>query len=140
MRRPVTGLSRSRERGAIAVVVAFAISALLTLLVLVMNVGHGYSVRAELQNAGDSAALAGVADIGGVNLAALSASLGTARATALNYAAAHRTDATNVSLLGGDVCFGTVLPGAPFQQLSCGGPPANHIRGTVGLRRVAITP
>ncbi len=94
MRRPVTGLSRSRERGAIAAVVAIAISALLTLLVLVMNVGHGYSVRAELQNAGDSAALAGVADIGGSNLAALSASLGTARATALTYAGRHTTDGT----------------------------------------------
>jgi len=103
MRRPVTGLSRSRERGAIAVVVAIVIFVLLAFLVLVMNVGHGYSVRAELQSAGDSAALAGVRDIGRSDLVPPSTdwtggdqttSLTTARNTALTYAGLHTTDGT----------------------------------------------
>ncbi len=106
MRRPVSGLSRFRERGAIAVVVAIVIFVLLAFLVLVMNVGHGYSVRAELQNAGDSAALAGVRDIGrpyppnlvppstGWTAVDQAASLTAAGATASAYAGLHTTDGT----------------------------------------------
>jgi hypothetical protein len=121
MRRPVSGLSRSRERGAIAVVVAIVIFVLLAFLVLVMNVGHGYSVRAELQNAGDSAALAGVRDIGRPDAVPLSidwtavdqtASLTMAGTTASTYAGYHATDGT-VSVSNPDIHLGIWHPAGP---------------------------
>jgi hypothetical protein len=59
--RPV----RERERGAVAVLVAAAVAALLGLVALVLNVGHRLDTRAELQNAADSAALAGAAELNG---------------------------------------------------------------------------
>ena len=101
-RRP----SRSRERGATAVVVAVVVGVLCMFLVLTLNAGHGFSVRAELQNAGDSAALAGAADIGGNSLGALRNSLTTARNTALSYAGSHTTDNT-ISVSNPTVWLGT---------------------------------
>jgi hypothetical protein len=93
------------EGGATAVVVAVVVSVLCSFLVLALNVGHGYSVRAELQNAGDSAALAAVADVGGADIPTLRSSLGTARTTASTYAGFHTTDST-VSVGSPDVCLG----------------------------------
>ncbi len=93
------------ERGVTAVLVAVVLAVLCAFLVLALNVGHGYSVRAELQNAGDSSALAGVADIGGSGITALRTSLTTARNTALSYAGYHATDST-ISVASPDVCLG----------------------------------
>ncbi len=97
--------SRSGERGATAFLVAVVVAVLCMFLVLALNVGHSYSVRAELQNAGDSAALAAVADIGGNDISALRSSLTTARTTALSYAGYHATDST-VAVSTPDVYLG----------------------------------
>ncbi len=113
--------SRCGERGVTAVVTAIVLSVLCAFLVLAIAVGHGYSVRAELQNAGDSAALAGVADIGGNNIAALRSGLTIARATTLTYAGSHTTDNT-ISVGSPDVCLGiwhSELTPPSFQSVSC---------------------
>jgi putative Flp pilus-assembly TadE/G-like protein len=97
--------SRVRERGATAVIVAFVVGILCSFLLLALNIGHGYSVRAELQSAGDSAALAGAAEIGGNDLDALRTSLTTARTTANDYSKYHQTD-SNVSVEKPEVRLG----------------------------------
>jgi hypothetical protein len=97
--------SEHGQHGVTAVFAAFVLSFLCAFLLLAINVGHGYSVRAELQSAGDSTALAAVAQIGGNDIDALRNSLTTARATALSYAGYHQTD-SNISVATPDINLG----------------------------------
>jgi hypothetical protein len=78
---------RRTERGATAVVVAILLVALAGFLALVMNVGHLMTVRAQLHNATDSAALAGARELNGTV-----AGLANARIVAADYAFRHMTD------------------------------------------------
>jgi hypothetical protein len=50
---------RTKERGAVAVVVAIVLAVLVGFLALSLETGHNLSVRGELQNGADAAALAG---------------------------------------------------------------------------------
>jgi hypothetical protein len=78
---------RLNERGATAVLVGILLAVLAAFLALVINVGHGYLVRNELQNATDSAALAAARDLNGTI-----AGLAAARDDAVDYAGRHETD------------------------------------------------
>ncbi len=78
---------RRTERGATAVVVALVLVAMASFLALVMNVGHLQTVRAQLHNATDSAALAAARELNGTD-----GGLATARVMAAGYAAQHQTD------------------------------------------------
>ncbi len=78
---------RRTERGATAVVVALTLVAMASFLALVMNVGHLKTVRAQLHNATDSAALAAARELNGTE-----AGLATARTVARDYAGLHETD------------------------------------------------
>jgi putative Flp pilus-assembly TadE/G-like protein len=78
---------RRTERGATAVVVALVLTVMAGFLALVMNVGHLKTVRAQLHNATDSAALAAARELNGTE-----DGLAAARAMAAAYAAQHQTD------------------------------------------------
>jgi len=56
---------RTRERGSIIIWATFALVMLIGFLAFVLNVGHSTSIRGELQNAVDSAALAGALQLDG---------------------------------------------------------------------------
>ena len=57
------GKLRKNESGAIAVIVAFLITALIGLTAIVVDVGYLYEVRRQLQSAADAAALAGAQEL-----------------------------------------------------------------------------
>ncbi len=79
--------SRRAPRGATAVLVAILIAVLAALVMLVVNVGHVMAVRNQLQNATDSAALAGAQALDGTV-----PGLAAARAMAVDFASRHGTD------------------------------------------------
>ena len=85
MRRP---RNLRRQRGVTAVLVAIMLTLLLGSLAFGMNVGHSRMVRGQLQNACDSAALAGARELDGTAAGVLKA-----RTMAADYAARHVTDA-----------------------------------------------
>ena len=78
---------RTAERGAVTVVVAAALVALIAMLGLAMSVGHLLTTRGENQNAVDSSALAGAKQLNG-----RADGLGSARAGSESFALAHVTD------------------------------------------------
>ncbi len=92
MRHSATGLSRSRERGATAVFVALTLLVITGFLALAINAGHLYSVRGELQNGADSAALAGAVDLN-FQTAPITGSPNPVTVSAQKYANYHHTDA-----------------------------------------------
>ncbi len=57
--------ARNRERGSIIVWATFALAMLIGFIAFVLNVGHATSIGGELQNAVDSAALAGALQLDG---------------------------------------------------------------------------
>jgi hypothetical protein len=79
--------ARRTERGATAVVVALLLVVMASFLALVMNVGHLQTVRAQLHNATDSAALAAARELNGTL-----EGLAEARRKAVDYASRHATD------------------------------------------------
>ena len=98
---------RRTERGAILIWSTFAVVMLAMLLAVVVNVGHLATVRGELQNAADAAALASARELSG-----RAAGLGTADGLADAQAAAHLSDQHSVET--SDVRFGNwVPPGRP---------------------------
>lgn len=92
---------RSRERGAVLVLVAVMIVALIGFAALVVDIGTLYKVRSELQNASDSAAHAGA-----MSLDRTAAGIAAARERAKEYALLHHADRTPVALDDADIEFG----------------------------------
>lgn len=90
------------QRGAVAVLVALMLAVLLGFLALTMNAGHKVSVRGELQNATDSAALAAARELNGTV-----EGLAAGRVMAAGYAGLHNTDGSQtVAIDPGDVTYG----------------------------------
>jgi Flp pilus assembly protein TadG len=103
---------RNPARGVTAVFVAIVLTALAGFLALVINVGHGYVIRNQLQNAADASALAAARELDGTD-----AGLTAATDVAVDYAGRHRTDAqgdpdnwVRVVPAAGDVEFGNWDP------------------------------
>lgn len=84
------------QEGSIAVVVAVAMAALLGFSALVMDLGTAYNEAAKLQNAMDSAALAGARELPAANLS--SSEWAAAKNVALSYAAENQFDLTSDDL------------------------------------------
>jgi len=61
-------LSRRKERGAVAIMVALAIVALIGFVGLALDLGKLYVVKSELQNSSDSCALAAARDLTGATI------------------------------------------------------------------------
>lgn len=57
--------SRKRQQGAVAIIVGLSIVILVGMLALVVDLGHLYIAKTELQNAADAAALAGAKELDG---------------------------------------------------------------------------
>lgn len=56
---------KSRQQGAVAIIVALSLVALVGMLGLVLDLGHLYVTKTELQNASDAAALSGAKELNG---------------------------------------------------------------------------
>jgi hypothetical protein len=93
--------ANSRERGAVLVIVAVLIVALIGFAALVVDIGKLYKVRSELQNASDSAAHAGA-----VSLDRTAAGINAARDNAKAYALLHNANRSAVVLADEDILFG----------------------------------
>lgn len=95
-------------RGVTAVIVAICLVMLCAFLALALNIGHLFSVKGELQNAADSAALAGAQDLDGTMLPITSTvSLEGAVASGTDFGERHATDTgTGVEINTGDVEIG----------------------------------
>jgi hypothetical protein len=96
-------LERPRsERGAVAVIVAIVVAVLLGFVAFVLNAGHATSVRGELQNASDAAALAAARELDGTQ-----DGIDAARRVAVQFAVQHHTDTTRAVGIDGmdDVQF-----------------------------------
>jgi Flp pilus assembly protein TadG len=65
MDTPMRSPCHAHERGAVALVFALALVSLLAMAGCVLDLAHLYIVKAQLQNATDSAALAGALDLDG---------------------------------------------------------------------------
>ena len=92
---------RSRQRGNIAMLLAIILPLLLGFGALVIDLGHGWQVRNQQQNAVDSAALAGVRDLDGT-----SGQFNTAIASAVYYAGLNSANNAQVSVPSGNVVLG----------------------------------
>ena len=105
--------SRLRQRGAVAIVFGLSIAVLLAMGGLVIDLGHLYIVKTELQNAADAAALAGAKDL---NQAPDGITKAVAKATAVS-AKNQYNFSTSVVLDGSDastaIQFGA-SPGGPW--------------------------
>lgn len=101
-------------RGATAVIVAICLALVGAFLALALNVGHLFSVKGELQNAADSAALAGAQDLDGSMVPITSTvPLVGAIATGSDYAQRHATDTKmDIQVNTGDVELGYWNPQA----------------------------
>ena len=102
---------RSRQRGSVAIVFGLSIVLLLAMSGLVIDLGHLYIVRTELQNAADAAALAGAKDL---NQAADGITKAVAKAMAVSAKNKYNFS-TDVILDGSDgspaIQFGASLAG-----------------------------
>lgn len=108
---------RCAQRGAVAVMVACLVVALIGLLGLVLDLANLYVRKTELQNAADAAALAGARQLNG-NAAGLEAAVnGPAGAIALAAANASDFAATPVAIGEEQIRFGP-SPDGPWSSLA----------------------
>jgi hypothetical protein len=105
--------SKRKQKGAVAIIFGLTVVVLLTMGGLVMDLGHLYIAKTELQNAADAAALAGAKELNettaGINLA-----VSQAQAIALRN---KYNFATNLVLLPGDIEFGP-SPDGPWSNVA----------------------
>lgn len=103
-----------RQRGAVSVLVGVAIVMLLTMLGLVLDLGHLYIAKTELQNAADACALAAAWEIAPINDTTRD------RATAAGIAVGTQNSvdfqSTTVDIQPGDVTFSATLDDAGFTR------------------------
>jgi Flp pilus assembly protein TadG len=99
--RPSPRQRRGQQRGSVAVLVAVTMVVLLGFASLVIDIGNLYRVRGQLQNAADSAALAGAQELDHTQ-----DGIDRARDKAREYAAQHLANGTAVALADDDIVFG----------------------------------
>lgn len=100
---------RQKQRGAISIMVGFTIVALIGFLGIVIDLGHLYARKTELQNAADAAALAGARQLNGT---AAGISAAVTRAVAIAAANASDLGRTPVAIAEAQVRFGPTPDGA----------------------------
>lgn len=86
------------EKGTILTLVGVSLFALMSLFALVVDLGHIFVTRAELQNAADSAALASVVE--------LRNGISAARQKAFDFGQAHAVAGSLIAIASSDVVFG----------------------------------
>ncbi len=90
-----------RERGNVAMLLAIILPMLLGFAALVIDLGHGWQVRNQQQNAVDSAALAGVRDLDGTPT-----QFNPAIASAVYYAGLNSANSQSVTVPSSNVVLG----------------------------------
>jgi Flp pilus assembly protein TadG len=132
----VAATARARQRGAVSVMFAILVSFVLVALVaFVVDLGHLWEVKSELQNAADSAALGGVRMLTGK-------STGYANATtwATNYGKLNNANGYAVNVPAADVALGTWDFGSKAFTAKTGSTPADIVSAVqVTTRRDAST-
>ena len=100
MRIPVQNRFHSRhsQRGAVAIVVGLTLFVLVGMLGLVLDLGHLYVAKTELQNAADAAALSGAKQIDGT-AASICCGSNSAAARAIEAAGKNKFDLGDISVV-----------------------------------------
>lgn len=88
-----------QERGIILVITAFSMIALLSFFALVVDLGHIFVTKSELQNTADSAAMASIIEV-------LSGGTETATQVAVDFGQAHQVAHAPIFVDPNDVLFG----------------------------------
>ncbi|MFH1130744.1 MAG: pilus assembly protein TadG-related protein [Pseudomonadota bacterium] len=125
------------ENGSAAIMIALLLAVLLGFVAMVVDVGNLFRVRNELQNAADSAALAGARMLDGTQTGIVNA-----RAGAHSFALQNNADNTAVAILPEDLIFGrwhfvanTFCSPAPcFEEFGIN--PTTAVLGSVSAVRV----
>jgi uncharacterized membrane protein len=100
---------RGRQRGNVAVLFALLLTVLVGVVALVVDLGNGWRVDAELQNASDSAALAGALDLNGT-----AARFPLAITDAVAEANRNNANGSAVNVTGNVVLGNWAFPNGPF--------------------------
>jgi Flp pilus assembly protein TadG len=112
--------ARKNEKGAVLFIVAAGLVVFLLFAGLAIDLSMLYNVKTDLQNATDSAALAGAAQINGT-----SDGINQAVTEALNMANKYHFNTTSVALAAGDVTFSSTRDGGYVSQAAAAANPAN---------------
>jgi Flp pilus assembly protein TadG len=116
-------LSRSKQKGAVAVVLGLSLVTLFAMGGVVLDLGHLYIAKSELQNAADAAALAGAKELN-ETAAGVTSALSKASAIALknnyNFATAISLDSTSSS---DDIQFASHPDGPWYTAAALPAPP-----------------
>lgn len=113
---PDNSAPRARQRGAMAVLVGLVVLILVLMLGLVLDVGHLYVVRSELQDAADACALSSARELNDLGTGALD----RATAAGITVGNANLVDLQKdqVSIQPADVTFSAVLNGPYAREVT----------------------
>jgi len=95
--------TRQHQRGAVAIIVGISIVILVAMLGLVVDLGHLYVAKSELQNAADAAALSGAKELNGTVAGVTSARDRAIEAAGLNK---YDLNSTAVTLTAANLSVG----------------------------------
>ena len=112
---------RQRQRGAVAIIVGICIVVLVGMIGLVVDMGHMFVIKTELQNAADSCALAAARELDGASDALL-----RAESAGITVGQQNKADlqGTVVTILPDDVKFSANLsPNSAYLSRSAGANP-----------------
>jgi Flp pilus assembly protein TadG len=134
-----THLQRSRQRGAVAVIVGLTMVVMIGAVGLAMDAGRLYISKTETQNAADACALSASLDLTGapnIPAAQFAIAENAGRAVARrNRTNLQRTAVTNAEIT---VQFGSALTG-PWVGAAAASPDARYVRCTIAEPAVAST-
>jgi Flp pilus assembly protein TadG len=128
--------SRQRQRGAVAIIVGISIVVLIGMIGLVIDLGHMFVIKTELQNAGDACALAAAKELDGTADA-----LFRAENAGITVGQQNKADlqATAVSILPDDVKFSANLsPNSAYLSRSAGANPVTSKYAMCTINRSGI--
>jgi len=110
----------ARQRGAIAVVAAFSLIVLMVVIGLVLDLGHLYVTKSELQNAADSCALSAARELNdlsaGATDRAISAGITAGNRHSIDFQAVDMA-APGMGIVRADVSFGDTRDGTYYDQV-----------------------
>ncbi|MBS1155440.1 MAG: hypothetical protein H6R07_1364 [Proteobacteria bacterium] len=128
--------SRQRQRGAVAIIVGLCIVVLIGMIGLVVDLGHMFITKTELQNAADACALAAARELDGGSDA-----LVRAENVGLTVGQRNNVDlqATAVSIVANDISFSATLsPNSGYLTRSAGANPTTSKYAMCTLNRSGI--
>lgn len=119
---------KSRQQGAVVIIVALSLVVLIGMLGLVLDLGRLYVAKTDLQNAADAAALSGASQLDGTAARICcdpDSAIGMAKETASLNSFYSNTGKDAVTISEADVEFGDTKDGPWFGYLAAKDDPAN---------------